>query len=92
MTPQPQINRVMQEKVCKQRTHDTPLRGSSITLNSITFDFHGRLQPSFDVQNDPWHSAVFAYRSQKEFMVNIIEEPLDRLPTTAVIWTAIPPK
>ena len=44
--------------------------------------FHRRPQPSFDVEQRPLARHVLADSPQHKRVVDIVEEPLDRLPTT----------
>jgi len=50
----PEIERVMHKEVGQNWTHYATLRGAAATLNrGSVFLHHGRLEPSFDVQQGP---------------------------------------
>src|SRR5215469_8196541 len=88
----PEVERVVHKQIRQNRTDDTPLRGAARTLNNRPIlAFHWRPQPSFDVEQRPSALHVLSDSTQQEFVVNIIERLLDRLPTTAlIISTTIP--
>jgi site-specific DNA recombinase len=56
---------------------DTPLRGATIPRDSFSVDVHRRLQPSFDVQQDPCHIAVLLDRSHQQPVIDVVEQSLD---------------
>ena len=58
----PQVERIVQEQVGKQRTGDTALRGAFGPFHeSPVQTFHGGAKPSPNIQSDPGKIGVVGY-------------------------------
>jgi hypothetical protein len=74
----PEIERVMQEQVRQNRADNTTLRGATLSLSlRPVFVFHGRRQPSFDVEQRPFACHMLPDSPQQKFVVDIVEQTLD---------------
>jgi site-specific DNA recombinase len=61
----------------RKGSNDTSLRGAAITLNSLSILFHGRRQPSFDVEHRPFTLDMLADGLEQELVRKIVEQALN---------------
>src|SRR5215831_4579822 len=74
----PEIERVMQEQVRQNWADNTTLRGATLSLSLRTvFAFHGRRQPSFDVEQRPFACYMLPNSPQQKFVVHIVKQTFD---------------
>src|SRR5262245_55999076 len=65
LTPQPRVERVVQEEISQHRADDAPLRGASLARHQCPFrGFHRRLEPTLDIQENPRDSAMLSESPQ----------------------------
>ena len=69
----PEIKRIMQEQVGQYWADHAPLRGSTHPLNKLPVLFHGRRQPSFDVEQRPFVRCVLPDCLRQKFVVDVIK-------------------
>ena len=59
-------------------TDNSPLRRPALPVDQIPIRHaHGRPQPPFKVEQNPWAVRVPPYRSHQEVPIDFIEEALD---------------
>jgi len=68
----------MQEQVRQNWADNTTLRGATLSLSLRTvFVFHGRRQPSFDVEQRPFACYMLPNSPQQKFVVDIVKQTFD---------------
>src|SRR5437867_8479961 len=78
MLSHPIIERVVEKKICEQRTDDGPLRRSFLSANQHPIRHEdGRFEPSLQIQQHPWTVGVSPHRSHQEFMIDFVKETFD---------------
>jgi hypothetical protein len=83
---------IVQKEIGKHWADHAPLRGAASTRFVPTIlHFHRRLQPSFNVQKNPWHAAVLSDRPHEQLVVNVVEQSFDVELDNPVIFPASPP-
>src|SRR5665213_1921545 len=74
----PEIERIMKKEVRQHGTDNSALRGSALPGNQGPIRHtHGRSQPPFKVEQNPWAFRVPPHRSHQEVPIDLIEETLD---------------
>ena len=74
----PEIERVVQKRICQDWADHAALRRTAVSLNSGSiFLHHRRFQPSFDVQQRPFTRHVFPDGPQQKLVVDVVEQALD---------------
>src|ERR1700735_2892096 len=69
---------IAKKEIRQQGTDDSPLRRPTLPVNQVpTRHAHGRPQPPFKVEQNPWAIRVPPHRSHQEVPVDFIEEALD---------------
>ena len=74
----PEIERIVQKSVRQNWANHTALWRTAASLSSCSiFLYHGRCQPSFDVQQCPFTRHMSPKGPQKKLMVDVVEQTLD---------------
>ena len=82
----PHVERVVQEQVRQQGTDDSPLWRSRRARNdAAVLHLHRRLQPTFDVEQDPWAVRMMTDRFEQQLPIDAVEGSGDTLPISAII-------
>jgi hypothetical protein len=69
-----------------KRTRFSAHTGATLSLSLRTvFVFHGRRQPSFDVEQRPFACHMLPNSPQQKFVVDIVKGSGDTLPISAII-------
>jgi hypothetical protein len=77
----PEIKRVMHEEIGQGWAHHSALQRTAASLNHGSICFHhGRLQPSFDVQERPLTHYVLPNGPQQKFVIDVVKGSHDTLP------------
>src|SRR5215471_16408055 len=84
-SPHPEVERVVHEKIGEARANHAPLWGAASSLHQYAILFHGRRQPSFDVEQCPFARHMLSHRLEKEIVRDIIEGNGDTLLISTVI-------
>jgi hypothetical protein len=74
----PEVERVVKKEISQHWADHAALRRAAVSLHhgSILLH-HGRLEPSFDVQQDPFARYMFPDGPQQKFVVNVVEQTSD---------------
>src|SRR5215831_2599436 len=81
----PHIERVMHEQIRQQGTDYSSLRRPRRTRHDAAIlHLHRRLQPAFDVEQNPSAIRMLADRLEHQLPINTVEGRYDRLPTSCM--------
>jgi hypothetical protein len=74
----PEIERIVEKEIRQHGADNSPLRGTAPSVNQVPIRHaHGRPQPPFKVEQNPWAVRVPSHSPHQEVPIDFIEETLD---------------